>query len=53
MNGFGSGAGDWLIVVRAIQGVGAALMVRGRQGIAPTPAGRTLLQHARLILRQG
>src|SRR6202161_3096664 len=29
-----------------------ALLGRRRQGIAPTPAGRTLLQHARLILRQ-
>jgi DNA-binding transcriptional LysR family regulator len=34
------------------EALGAALLVRGRQGIAPTPAGRTLLQHARLILRQ-
>jgi DNA-binding transcriptional LysR family regulator len=31
---------------------GAALLVRGRQGVAPTQAGRTLLQHARTILRQ-
>src|SRR6266566_309192 len=32
--------------------LGAALLVRGRQGVAPTQAGRTLLQHARSILRQ-
>ncbi len=32
--------------------LGAALLVRGRQGVAPTQAGRTLLQHARGILRQ-
>jgi len=30
---------------------GAALLVRGRQGVTPTQAGRTLLQHARSILR--
>src|SRR6202049_2332287 len=29
-----------------------ALWLRSRQGIAPTQAGRTLLQHARTILRQ-
>src|SRR6202047_1715191 len=34
------------------EALGAALLVRGRQGIAPTQAGRTLLQHARTILRQ-
>jgi DNA-binding transcriptional LysR family regulator len=34
------------------QARGAALLVRGRQGVAPTQAGRTLLQHARSILRQ-
>src|SRR5213083_2803658 len=34
------------------QALGAPLLVRGRQGVAPTPAGRTLLQHARGILRQ-
>jgi DNA-binding transcriptional LysR family regulator len=34
------------------EALGAALLLRGRQGIAPTPAGRTLLQHARAILRQ-
>lgn len=31
---------------------GAALLVRGRQGVTPTQAGRTLLQHARVILDQ-
>ncbi len=30
--------------------LGAALLVRGRQGVQLTPAGRTLLQHARTIL---
>jgi DNA-binding transcriptional LysR family regulator len=32
--------------------LGAALLVRQRQGVTPTQAGRTLLQHARIILRQ-
>src|ERR1700747_560269 len=32
--------------------LGAALLVRSRGGVTPTPAGRTLLQHARTILRQ-
>jgi DNA-binding transcriptional LysR family regulator len=32
------------------ESIGAALLVRGRQGVTPTPAGRTLLQHARAIL---
>jgi DNA-binding transcriptional LysR family regulator len=32
--------------------LGAPLLVRGRQGVVPTPAGRTLLAHARAILRQ-
>src|ERR671923_1307898 len=32
--------------------LGAALLVRARQGVVPTQAGRTLLQHARAILRQ-
>ena len=32
--------------------LGAALLVRTRQGVTPTQAGRTLLQHARTILRQ-
>jgi DNA-binding transcriptional LysR family regulator len=31
--------------------LGAALLVRSRQGVVPTAAGRTLLQHARTILR--
>jgi DNA-binding transcriptional LysR family regulator len=34
------------------QALGAALLVRGRQGVTATQAGRTLLQHARAILRQ-
>jgi DNA-binding transcriptional LysR family regulator len=34
------------------ESLGAALLVRARQGITPTQAGRTLLQHARTILRQ-
>src|SRR2546427_8397913 len=34
------------------EALGATLLVRGRQGVTPTPAGRTLLQHARTILRQ-
>ena len=32
--------------------VGATLLVRGRQGVTPTPAGLTLLKHARAILDQ-
>jgi DNA-binding transcriptional LysR family regulator len=32
--------------------LGAPLLVRSRQGITPTPAGRTLLKHARSILAQ-
>jgi molybdate transport repressor ModE-like protein len=32
--------------------LGVALLTRGRQGVTLTPAGRTLLQHARTILRQ-
>ena len=31
---------------------GTPLLVRGRAGVKPTPAGRTLLQHARGILAQ-
>lgn len=31
---------------------GAELLTRSRQGVAPTQAGRTLLQHARAILEQ-
>lgn len=33
-------------------GLGAKLLVRGRAGVTPTPAGRTLLAHARTILGQ-
>jgi DNA-binding transcriptional LysR family regulator len=32
--------------------IGAPLLLRGRQGVAPTQAGRTLLQHARIMLLQ-
>ena len=32
--------------------LGAPLLVRSRQGVVPTPAGRTLLQHARTLLAQ-
>ncbi len=32
--------------------IGAALLVRSRQGVVPTQAGRTLLQHARTMLQQ-
>jgi DNA-binding transcriptional LysR family regulator len=34
------------------QAIGAALLLRGRQGVTPTQAGRTLLQHARTMLVQ-
>ncbi len=34
------------------EALGAELLVRSRQGVTPTPAGRTLLQHARTILGQ-
>ena len=34
------------------QALGSQLLVRGRQGVTLTHAGRTLLQHARTILRQ-
>jgi len=34
------------------QALGAALLTRGRQGVTPTQAGRTLLQHARTMLAQ-
>ncbi|GJD51990.1 HTH-type transcriptional regulator ArgP [Methylobacterium crusticola] len=37
--------------VRAMEAsLGAALLTRARQGVTPTPAGRTLLAHARAIL---
>jgi len=32
--------------------LGVALLTRGRAGVVPTQAGRTLLQHARTMLRQ-
>ncbi|HLS81690.1 MAG TPA: LysR family transcriptional regulator [Steroidobacter sp.] len=32
--------------------LGAALLNRDRQGVQPTPAGRTLMHHARLLLQQ-
>lgn len=32
--------------------LGTALLNRERQGVHPTPAGRTLIQHARLLLQQ-
>ena len=32
--------------------LGAPLLVRGRHGVTPTQAGRTLLQHTRMILAQ-
>jgi DNA-binding transcriptional LysR family regulator len=34
------------------EALGASLLTRGRQGVTPTQAGRTLLQHARTILTQ-
>jgi DNA-binding transcriptional LysR family regulator len=34
------------------EALGAPLLVRSRQGVAPTQAGRTLLQHARIMLAQ-
>lgn len=34
------------------EALGAPLLVRSRQGVTPTQAGRTLLQHARAILAQ-
>ena len=34
------------------EALGVALLTRGRAGVVPTQAGRTLLQHARVILRQ-
>src|SRR3977135_3983847 len=34
------------------EALGAPLLVRARQGITPTPAGRTLVQHARTMLAQ-
>jgi DNA-binding transcriptional LysR family regulator len=34
------------------EALGAGLLVRGRAGVTPTQAGRTLLQHARIMLAQ-
>jgi DNA-binding transcriptional LysR family regulator len=34
------------------EAIGAPLLLRSRQGVTPTPAGRTLLQHARTMLAQ-
>ena len=34
------------------EALGVALLERGRRGVRPTPAGRALLRHARLVLRQ-
>lgn len=34
------------------EALGAPLLTRSRQGVTPTPAGRTLLKHARAILSQ-
>ena len=34
------------------ESLGAPLLLRNRQGVTPTPAGRTLLQHARAMLAQ-
>jgi DNA-binding transcriptional LysR family regulator len=34
------------------QALGAPLLVRARHGVTPTQAGRTLLQHARIMLQQ-
>jgi DNA-binding transcriptional LysR family regulator len=34
------------------QSLGAALLTRSRQGVAPTPAGLTLLKHARAVLAE-
>lgn len=39
--------------IRAMEAtLGAPLLVRSRQGVAPTDAGRTLLRHARVMLAQ-
>ncbi|MET0981980.1 MAG: LysR family transcriptional regulator [Telluria sp.] len=34
------------------EALGVPLLVRGRRGVHPTPAGETLVQHARLVLQQ-
>lgn len=39
--------------IRAMEDeIGAALLIRGRQGVTPTAAGLTLLKHARVMLDQ-
>lgn len=39
--------------IRGLEGsLGIALLERGRRGVTPTPAGKALAQHARLILQQ-
>jgi len=39
--------------VRALEAsLGTALLDRGRRGVTPTPAGKAMAQHARLILQQ-
>ncbi|HEY2358421.1 MAG TPA: LysR family transcriptional regulator, partial [Phenylobacterium sp.] len=39
--------------IRAMeQSLGASLLTRSRQGVVPTPAGLTLLKHARTLLEQ-
>jgi DNA-binding transcriptional LysR family regulator len=35
------------------QSLGSALLIRSRHGVTPTPAGLTLLKHARTMLAQG
>ncbi len=39
-------------VRRMEETIGATLLTRSRQGVVPTPAGQTLLKHARLMLEQ-
>lgn len=34
------------------EALGVSLLLRGRRGVEPTPAGRTLVHHARLVLAQ-
>ena len=35
------------------EALGAPLLIRSREGVTPTEAGRTLLRHARILLAQG